>query len=95
MKLEAKDVSFFPVSPAMSLSEDRSWEAYKTMAADEKTAMCNYSAFTFFYGGLKQQAKMLEANQIQGTTGITKATWKDILLMRSAALKSRLESSTS
>jgi hypothetical protein len=30
MKLEAKDVSFFPVSPAISLSEDRSCEAYKT-----------------------------------------------------------------
>jgi hypothetical protein len=30
MKLEAKDVSFFPVSPAISLSEDRSWVAYKT-----------------------------------------------------------------
>lgn len=35
MKLEAKDVSFFPVSPAMSLSEDRSCEAYKTMAPNE------------------------------------------------------------
>lgn len=35
MKLEANDVSFFPVSPAMSLSEDRSCVAYKTMAANE------------------------------------------------------------
>ena len=35
MKLEAKDVNFFPVSRAMSLSEDRSCEAYKTMAANE------------------------------------------------------------
>lgn len=35
MKLEAKDVSFFPVSPAMSLSEDRSCDAYKTMTGNE------------------------------------------------------------
>jgi hypothetical protein len=74
MKLEARDVSFFPVSPAMSLSEDRSCEAYKTMA---------------------------DCLNIQGTTKIAdptvykKATWKDILLMRSAALRSRLELSAS
>lgn len=29
MKFEAKDVSFFPVSPAMFLRDDKSWEAYK------------------------------------------------------------------
>jgi hypothetical protein len=39
MKLEASDVSFFPVSPAMSLSEDRSWEAYKTMPANEASSL--------------------------------------------------------
>jgi hypothetical protein len=35
MKLEAKDASFFLVSPAMSLSEDRSCDAYKTMTGNE------------------------------------------------------------
>uniref|UniRef100_A0A0A9DPT8 Uncharacterized protein n=1 Tax=Arundo donax TaxID=35708 RepID=A0A0A9DPT8_ARUDO len=42
MKLDAKDVSFFPVSPAMSLSEDRSWEAYKTMRGNETVTLCNF-----------------------------------------------------
>ena len=31
MKFEAKDVSFFPVSPAMFLRDDKSWEAYSKM----------------------------------------------------------------
>ena len=29
MKFEAKDVSFFPVSPAMFFRDDKSWEAYR------------------------------------------------------------------
>jgi hypothetical protein len=42
MKLEAKDVSFFPVSPAMSLSEDRSWVAYKTPTESKTVTLHNF-----------------------------------------------------
>ena len=42
IKLEAKEVSLFAVSPAMFLSENISCEAYKIAIGNENIVLCNF-----------------------------------------------------